>query len=87
MAARTLKYIIGQSASGMPTPIIFPEWLDHSEFARFQPTSAGIVQIYPHETAAGKVEAVCFGESHTLEIDSDPADSQTITRLLNRKEW
>ena len=87
MAARQLKYVIGQSG-GTPTPIIFPAWLDHAEFASFHPTSAGTVQISADisEHDSTEAEAFCFGKSHTLDLESDPADSGIITSLLN-KAW
>ena len=44
--------------------IIFPEIIQHSEFKRFNPTSAGFCYI-----SNEKVE--CFGESVSLDLKSD----------------
>ena len=55
--------------------IIFPMTLSHDEFLKFHPTSAGFCYIYNN-----KVD--CYGESVSLKLKSDPADSMLATKQV-----
>jgi len=72
-----MKYIIMEHE----IPIIFPEFLNHADVARYQGAvvSAGFCCINLKE---GKVSA--WGKSVSLEIESRKQDAEIITEELNR---
>lgn len=53
--------------------IIFPEIIQHSQFQKFSPKSAGFCYISPEKV-------VCFGESISLNLKSDPEDTKFATK-------
>lgn len=55
--------------------IIFPVTIEHSEFKRLNPISAGFCYINN-----GKVN--CFGESYTLSLKSEEDDSLLATKQI-----
>lgn len=60
---------------GLDEIIIFPQVLEHSDFARLKPISAGF--CYVNDKKVG-----CFGESFSLKLKSLPEDSDIATRQL-----
>lgn len=75
-----MKYVI----IGNAFPIIFHEAIEHAAVAgsNIPATSAGFVDI---EQSDGKIFAKCYGESISLELKSDPCDSELIETLLNKR--
>jgi hypothetical protein len=63
-----LKYIMVPSTLGIPSPVVFPTTLQHSDVGRGQQViSAGFVELdYETETATA------YGESTSLNISSNP---------------
>jgi len=57
------------------TIIIFDIVLNHSDFKRMNPVSAGFCYI-------GDNMVKCFGESVSLNLESDPEDSKYATKQL-----
>lgn len=55
--------------------IIFPEVLEHSDFAHLKPVSAGFCYVNENEVR-------CFGDSFSLKLKSLPEDSGIATRQL-----
>lgn len=55
--------------------IIFPTSIDHSEFKRFNPISAGFCYI-------GENKVRCFGESVGLNLKSDERDTKLATKQV-----
>lgn len=60
--------------------IVFPESFSHSDFSRFNPTSAGFISF----GATGRYEPVCecYGESITLKLKSGKKDTDMAMRQL-----
>jgi hypothetical protein len=55
--------------------IIFPTSIEHSDFKKFEPISAGFCYI-------GDNKVNCFGESYSLKLKSDPEDSKIATKQI-----
>ena len=55
--------------------IIFPQVIEHSEFKRLDPISAGFCYIEYNKVT-------CFGESYSLKLKSDDEDSKIATNQL-----
>ena len=72
------KYVITKGGE----IIIFPELLQHSEFKRFEPTSAGFISFGVN--GQGNPSCSCYGESVSLGIKSNPEkDTELARRQLN----
>lgn len=58
--------------------IVFGEYYQHSEFARFEPISAGFIAI----GADGRHEPTCscYGESVSLKLQSKPEEDTKLAR-------
>ena len=72
------KYIITEDG----VIVVFPELLQHSNFKRFAPTSAGFISfgINKHENPT----CSCYGESVSLGLKSNPEeDTEIAKRQLN----
>ena len=73
---------------GTPTPIIFPDWLNHKDVAqrlgRYGPvTSAGFVAVGRDERGLGK--ATAYGRSESLNLPSNPeVDSKALSNVIFR---
>lgn len=62
--------------------IVFPELLQHSDFKRFNPISAGFIVFGVNKE--GNPTCSCYGESISLGIKSDTeTDTQIAKRQLN----
>jgi hypothetical protein len=62
--------------------IVFPELLQHSEFKRFNPVSAGFISFGVNKQ--GNPTCSCYGESISLGLKSDPErDTDIAKRQLN----
>lgn len=58
--------------------IVFPEYIQHIEFKKFNPISAGFIWINaegPHELTCG-----CYGESISLKLKADEAVDSKLAR-------
>lgn len=73
-----MKYVI-ISKMATPTPIVFPEYLDHSTFKDFRVISGGFCKLVD-----GKVET--YGESTTLHIKPDVNDAKFLQRFIFQNE-
>jgi hypothetical protein len=71
-----LKYV---RCKEFDTIIIFPEFLQHSDFRKFEPISAGFCQI---QSDPRKI--VCYGQSISLGLLSQDEDSDLATRQFFR---
>ena len=72
------KYVITEDR----VIIVFPELMQHSEFKRFNPTSAGFISIGVNKE--GNPTCSCYGESISLGLTSNPEeDTQIAKRQLN----
>jgi hypothetical protein len=62
--------------------IVFPELLQHSEFRRFEPISAGFISFGVNKQ--GNPTCSCYGESISLGIKSRPEEDTLLAkRQLN----
>jgi hypothetical protein len=62
--------------------IVFPELLQHSEFKKFEPISAGFISFGVNEQ--GNPSCSCYGESISLGLKSNPdEDTKIAKRQLN----
>ena len=72
------KYIITKDKK----IIVFSELLQHSEFKRFQPISAGFISFGVNKQ--GNPSCSCYGESVSLGLKSNPdEDTMIAKRQLN----
>lgn len=91
-----MKYIVINKSLGGPCAIVFDKMLSHCDVAAGKKVlSAGFVDIWGETQIPRsedivynpiKLKAVCYGESITLKIKSNPEGDQ---RLVERffKEW
>ena len=61
--------------------IVFPELLQHSEFKKFNPISAGFISFSVNKQ--GNASCTCYGESISLGIKSREEDTQIAKKQLN----
>jgi hypothetical protein len=72
------KYVVTNEG----TIIVFPELLQHSEFRRFEPISAGFISFGVNKE--GNPTCSCYGESISLGLKSNPEEDTIIAkRQLN----
>lgn len=77
-----VKYIITNNDE----IIVFTELLNHSDFKRFDPISAGFISIGVDK--AGNPTCGCWGESISLNMKSRPEEDAIIAkRQLNMNDW
>lgn len=69
---RRQKYVRVEQYDGI---IIFPMFIEHSEFKRLKPISAGFCYV-------GADEINCFGDSFSLGLKSMPDDSFHATKQI-----
>ena len=64
--------------------IVFPPTMSHSQFKNMGTiTSAGLIRIYERRRMCPENKVVmCFGESKTLKIKSNPTRDERLTRGL-----
>lgn len=79
---RKSKYIIIQHNQHLTVPYIFSDLMNHDQIARAVANS-----MYPIVIGAGfcYVEDglyVCYGKSESLQVESQPGDSDTLNALL-----
>jgi len=78
-----VKYIIFEDFSGDPTPIIFPNRIDHADMREQMPytkaLSAGYVSHGPYGFS-------CHGKSKTLDLEADENDAVIITEKFEDAE-
>ncbi len=73
-----MKYVINER-SGLETPVIFPEYVQHDVYGNANSISAGFVEFEIGQDECGKecVVPVCYGKSISLgkvsrgQVDSD----------------
>ena len=66
--------------------ITFSQLLQHSEFKNFEPKSAGFISIGKDKD--GKVSCECFGESFSLDLNSDYEDTNLAKiQILNYEAY
>jgi hypothetical protein len=53
--------------------VVFPESINHNQFEKLEPISAGYIQLYDNK-------AICYGESVTLGLKPMKDDSERATR-------
>ena len=62
--------------------IVFSELLQHSEFRKFEPISAGFISFGVNKD--GNPTCSCYGESISLGLESNPKeDTELAKRQLN----
>ena len=61
--------------------IVFSEILQHSEFKRFEPISAGFISFGINEK--GRPSCSCYGKSISLGIESRLEDTDIAKKQLN----
>ena len=61
--------------------IIFPELLQHSEFKKFNPISAGFISFGVNNQR--NPSCTCYGESISLGLTSREEDTQIARKQLN----
>lgn len=69
------KYIVYIGPADMPTPVIFPPWVQHKAIAdglKVQPRSAGFIKI----EKSGRL--VCRGESDSLNLKPHDEDAEVL---------
>ncbi len=72
------KYVITKNKE----IIVFPELLQHSEFSKWQPISAGFISFGVNKE--GNPTCSCYGRSISLGLDSDPErDTEIAKRQLS----
>lgn len=71
------KYVITDDG----TIIVFPELLQHSEFKKFNPVSAGFISFGVNKQ--GNPSCTCYGESISLGLKSREEDTILAKRQLN----
>lgn len=81
-----MKYVIIEKLMMGKYAILFPDWIDHSDFKDLNPISAGFVTQDMEENEFGdrKFKGYPRGESKTLNLKSDPDDEVYITSALER---
>lgn len=63
--------------------IVFPKTFKHSDFRHLRPLSAGFIYFKDEPLDRSmNLEAVCYGESESLKLQSNELDSQKATRQL-----
>lgn len=68
-----IKYVRVKQFNGI---IMFPDWINHSEFKNLNPISAGFCQILENPQ-----KVICYGSSSSLKLDSIPdEDSNFATK-------
>lgn len=61
--------------------IVFSSLLVHSEFKRFEPKSAGFINILVDDQ--GNTKCICYGMSISLDLESNPKeDTELATRQI-----
>ena len=83
-----VKYVIRDECGG--TPILFPEWLNHTQFARKESClGAGVCSVRAEEkmveagTATVRdITVHCWGESVTLEVKSRLEEDEKLIRKM-----
>ena len=85
-----MKYVI-YDAGGFEIPIIFPDIINHSDFAHYQPVSAGYCYVYganePLPDACCVENALRIsvsGESTSLGLKTRPEDEAILAKELMR---
>ena len=68
------KYVITKNKE----IIVFPELLQHSEFSKWKPISAGFISFGVNEE--GNPTCSCYGRSISLWLDSDPERDTAIAK-------
>jgi len=58
--------------------IVFPELLQHSDFKKFNPISAGFISFGINKE--GNPSCSCYGESISLGLKSDPEEDTKIAK-------
>lgn len=80
-----MKYIVFMSPSGLEYPVLFPEFIDHSEIAKSigdTPISAGFCSVDDR----GHISV--YGKSQTLNLVSlETTDKILINRAFNKVDW
>lgn len=69
------KYVITEDR----TIIVFPEMIQHKEFASFNPISAGFIAFGVN--GDGNPTCSCYGESISLGLQSNPERDTKIAKL------
>lgn len=62
--------------------IVFPEILQHSDFKKFEPISAGFIAIGTKKAEDGyyETDCTCYGESVSLNIKSSGEEDSVLAR-------
>ena len=78
-----------ESPSGLETPIIFPEWIAHSDIAQvtINPKVKLLSAGFCYVTTNSRDEAIVYaqGESISLRIKSRKEDSEILNTMFNRR--
>jgi hypothetical protein len=62
--------------------IVFTELIKHDEFRSFRPISAGFIYFEKDTSKPFEMNAVCYGESISLRLKSDPTDSALANKQI-----
>ena len=72
------KYIIFNE-NGVECAIIFDEMIDHSDFKKFNPISAGFINIWSENN---QLKIACYGRSTSLKLKSREEDKKLVERQI-----
>ncbi|WP_285906997.1 hypothetical protein [Pseudodesulfovibrio pelocollis] len=70
-----MKYIMFEDFSGAPTPIIFPNRIDHADMREQMPYTRALSAGYVSMRADG---FHCHGSSKGLDLKAEPGDAAII---------
>ncbi|QJB56432.1 hypothetical protein [Pseudodesulfovibrio sp. zrk46] len=78
-----MKYIIFEDFSGAPTPIIFPNRIDHADMREQMPYTKALSAGYVSHGPAG---FSCHGKSKTLGLEAKASDAEIIREKFEDAE-
>lgn len=78
-----MKYIMFEDFAGDPTPIIFPNRIDHGDMREQMPYTRALSAGY---VTYGPEGFQCHGRSKTLELEAGNQDAQIIAERFEDPE-
>lgn len=80
-----MKYVVILSSYGVESPIILPEWMNHSDVIQphHKVVSAGFCRFHIDQNETQNVN--CWGRSHTLNIGNRGTEDEEL--LLRNNEF
>jgi hypothetical protein len=78
-----MKYIMFEDFSGAPTPIIFPNRIDHADMREQMPYTRALSAGYVSMRADG---FHCHGQAKGLDLKAEPGDAAVIAAKFEDPE-